>query len=239
MSERPSIIARLLDGVKQLSSGSRGLGWVWWSVLNIALPSSIVFGLGAGSYLLFTRVLLDNPPATSNDSYKDVLQTVLAIAAIAVAAFGLGAYRLLSQQIEEKVARNAERRLIIANAIHKIDLGLLFWHFSKRSTDNADRLAYLEEAIAITRDAYDNEVAGVSDEDREMGKLVIQIRNNWAYYIYERDIATSPQGVGQEERKRALAFADYLDARKAAYSDMTGDLLDTVDKVRGRFGSSS
>lgn len=170
-------------------------------------------------------------------TFKDVLQMVLAVAGLAIAVFGAGAYRLLSQQIEEKVASSSEKRLRIANAIHKIDFGLVYWDFFRRSAYLAkpDRLAYLDRAVEWTRQAYEGEVAGLGDQEREVERLMLQIRNNWAYYIYEKDLWGGPGGVSEGEKRTALSFVGYVEERRVRHPDLAFDLLDTIDRVRARF----
>lgn len=216
---------------------SRSLGWTWWLLIGVALPSAFLAALGVAVYLLFTRVLSDVPPGMSDGDFKDALQIVLALAAIAIGGLGLGVYKLLSQQVEANVARNAEKRLRIANAIHKIDLGLVYYQFFLRSHQltTGDRMAYLDEAIKVTQEAYVNEIAALNENEREVERLLLQIRNNWAYYIYERDKVTSPSQANQTDKKMALSFVTYIDERKMAHPDIAPDLIDTVERVRERF----
>ena len=212
--------------------------FMWRTVKGVVVPSFSVFLLGLASYWLFTRVLSDVPPGSSSTSdFKDALQTILALAAIAMGAFGLGVYKLLSQQVEERVARSTERRLRIANAIHKIDLGLVYWNFYLRSTALAkpDRVSYLDEAIKVTKEVYGMELAGMSLEDREVETLLLQMRNNWVYYIYEKDVASCPEGVEESEKQMALLFADFIDERKVNYTNFLDDFNETISKVRSRF----
>ena len=113
---------------------SRRSDWVWRLLLDVALPAALSYGLGMGCYLLFTQVLSQSAPSGTTDQFKDVFQTVLAISAIAITAFGVGVYRLLSQEIEEKVARNTERNVWRANTRQKIDTGLLYWDLYQLSS---------------------------------------------------------------------------------------------------------
>ena len=215
---------------------------------DLLIPAAIVFAIVAiGVFYVYRTpgsiAAVEALPAselkvaTSQEIYKDVLQTVLVVAGLVIAVAGVGIYRFLSQQVEARVARGTGQELRIAEAIHKIDLGLVYWNFYQRSTYLAkpDRLSYLDEAISVTQVAYEHEIAGLNEKDREVGRLMLQLRNNWAYYIYEKDVAVGPGGVGEDERKRALSFVDYVAKHLERYPDMASEMNDTVDKVRSRF----
>ena len=214
---------------------SRRSDWVWRLLLDVALPAALLYGLGMGCYLLFTQVLSQSAPSGTTDQFKDVFQTVLAISAIAITAFGAGVYRLLSLAIEGKVTRSTDQRLRIANIMHKVDSGLLYWRLFTHSADRptSERLEYLDEAIDETRLAYEQEATRLDENDPEVERRVLNIRNNWAWYLYEKDVKLG--GITPSERETALLCLDYIEKRKAKYSDYITECLDTINEAGGHF----
>ena len=65
-------------------------------------------------YLLYGLVKGEVPAGQGEVPFKDVLLTVLAIAGIGIAAFGVGAYALLSKKIEANVQSKTDRGLWLA-----------------------------------------------------------------------------------------------------------------------------
>lgn len=220
---------------------------LWFLSKGIAIPAGIVFFIGMGSYWLFTQVLSDTPILPpENDVFKDVLQTVIAIAAIAIGATGLGVYKLLAQQIEEKVNRSVGKELKLAIVAHKIDLGKVYWHFFLRSTSESERDFYIGEAISETKKASSQGLEELDENDPDVEPYVIQFRNNLAYFIYEKyriyEIYSlpAPQYTATErhsERQLALMSIEYLDNRKGKYPDLNPihEMDDTISKVRNLF----
>ena len=180
MTVRSRGVGALKWAVHALTRIPVGRTWTWYLLSGVAVPSALLFAVTAGCYLLFTRVLLGDQPESTDGAFKDVLQTVLAIAAIVVGAFGLGVYRLFPQQVEKKVARNTEKRLRIANATNMINQGFVYWHLFLRfaGLERDERLAYIDGAIEVTRKAYEQEIADLGDSEREVRRLLLQIRNN-------------------------------------------------------------
>ena len=216
---------------------------VWRTLIGITILSALVFALGIGCYWLFTIVVIDIPPAQGQvlfkDLFKDVLQTVLAIAAIGIAAFGaafgFGIYKLLSRQIEEKVVQTNEKNLNITFARLKIDTGLLYWNLYRLSQgqQKLGRLGFLEKAIEETKEAYERAITTLDDRELRVERIMMSVKNNWAFYIYEQDSNFGP--VASADKEIALECLRYINARKTKFSDITVQTLDTIEKVAGQF----
>lgn len=212
---------------------------VWRIIIGITILSALVFALGIGCYWLFTLVVIDIPPAQGQipfkDVFKDVLQLVLAIAAIAIAAFGFGIYKLISRQIEGKVAETNEKNLNIAFARLKIDNGLLYWNLYQLSSGrpNPVRLEYLGKAIGETKEAYERAITTLDDRELRVERIMMSVKNNWAFYIYVQDSNFGP--VASADKEIALECLRYIKARKTEFSDITVETLDTIKKVADRF----
>ena len=98
-------------------------------LVYVGLPLALIFAVVMGGYLLLTRAQSAQPlfvignyerapvtvetataAATGQDAYKDVLQTVLAVAALSKTIFGFGAYTIVRVGIEGRVERLANAR---------------------------------------------------------------------------------------------------------------------------------
>jgi len=206
------------------------------AVLGIVLPLALAFTLGVACFVLFTRVLVDIPTAQGPIPFKDVLLTVLAIAAIAISIFGAGVYRLLSQRIETNVSQVADKNLNVTFARLKIDNGFLYWTLYGLSyhVPLADRRHYLDRAIEETKEAYERVITTLDDKELRVEKAMISIRNNWAYFIYEKDSTFG--SVSAAEKETARDCVAYITPRKTKYPDLpTAEILDTIQKVTSRF----
>lgn len=107
---------------------------------------------------------------TDPQTFKDVLQTVLAFAGLFITVFGYGAYRVLSAQIEGRIRRNTERQLNIASAVSKTDQGYSYWRQYVQSKDKE----VLNWAIETTTAAYVRHAAQLTERE----SIVCVIRNN-------------------------------------------------------------
>ena len=177
----------------------------------------------------------------SQQVFKDVLQTVLAVAALSIAAFGYGTYRILSSQIEERVRKGIEGRYQTPLAHHRAELGYMNWMLYENSKqdskiDKEIAKGYLDEAIRHTRIAFDEHALDLDEKDRTIERLVCDIRNNWAYYASEKHIEFG--GISDHEQAQFLSFANWLEARSDNHSDNASDYRDTIDTVRERFKRS-
>ena len=105
---------------------------------DVVIPLCVGFALVAvGMYFvlqsapLVQGVMIMTPSGqqvevvTDHQIFRDVLQSVLAIAAIGLAAFGYGAYRLLSSLIEDKVTKRIEARYQMSQAHQRTELGYI------------------------------------------------------------------------------------------------------------------
>ena len=173
----------------------------------------------------------------SQQVFKDVLQTVLAIAALSIAAFGYGTYKILSSQIEERVIVNTETRYQTSLAHHRTALGYMNWMLYENSKQDS-KIAedYLDEAIRHTRIAFDEHALNLDEKERKIERLVCDIRNNWAYYASEKHIEFG--GIPDHEQAQSMSFVDWLEARIDNHPDNASDYRDTIDTVRERFKTS-
>jgi len=218
------------------SAGVRAdLAW-WWRQLFIGVVFlAVAFGLAMGSFLLYTKVLADAPTATGGVPFKDVLLTVLGIAAIFIGAFGLGAYRLLSYRIERSIVRRTDRSLWLADTRFSVNAGMLYYGIYRISEDSPQevRRYYLGQAIEDTKRAYQVLQTRLDLTEWEVERLLTIINNNWAYFVLEMESAFRP--VSPSEAETARACLDYLEERKTKFIDLTEEIVDTIKKVASRF----
>ena len=229
--------------------------WVARRVLyDLVIPLAIGFVLvSAGTYFVLQSVPLVQGAimmtpfgqqvevVTDHQIFKDVLLSVLAIATIGLAAFGYGAYKILSSQIEESVRKRIEARYQMSQAHGRTSLGLMNWMLYKNSGQNPDKAndkaeAYLEEAIRYTRIAYTLHAIELDKNDHRVERLICDIRNNWAYYASEKHCKFG--GISASEQGQFLRFADWIEERINDHPENATDYQDTIDVVRRRFKNS-
>ena len=172
--------------------------------------------------------------ASSGGDFKDVLLTILAIAAIAITAFGFGAYRLLSQQLHDEIERSVESKFLRGLSYNRVSLGFVYWRlYENFRPDRTAAESYLDKAIEQTRSAYVRYAALLDTSDRAVDRLISDIRNNWAAYIVEKDSRFGP--VEASDRAAALACAEHLTVRIANFPAEAVGWQDTIEAVRNRF----
>ena len=188
-----------------------------------------------GCYALYGLTLSEIPSDQREAPFKDVLLTVLAIAAIGIAAFGVGAYKLLSASIESKVKAETDKSLWLAVVVQTVDSGFLYWSLYEMSAGKPlpVRRHFLAWAIYETRRAHDYIRAHLSVKDHLVLKQFIMVRNNWAYFIYEKDRELDK--ASPDERAIVLACLKDLEQYKTDFPDMTPNIIDTIEKVAGHF----
>ena len=145
--------------------------------------------------------------------FEDVLLTVLAIAGIGIAAFGVGVYSLLSNKIETNVQSRTDRTIWLAWVKEAIDIGWLHWqlYILSKGKPLPVRRSFLVYAINETKEAVIRVHSQLNENERDVEKLLLLARNNWAYYIYELD--SSVEKVDQSNRLIALECIEYLKKR--------------------------
>ncbi len=174
---------------------------------------------------------------TYQQEFKDVLQTVLAIAALAIAAFGYGTYKILSSQIEERVRRNMDSQYRLTMAYHRTSFAFVFWRlYEDAEKQSTTAKVYLDVAIDHTRRAFYDHVVDLNHDDPKVEQLICEIRNNLAYYISEKQRWFGP--IAPEERAECLGFVDWLEGRVNGYPQRAHDYRDTIDTVRRRFSTT-
>ena len=211
--------------------------WTWFmrQVVIVLVISAFVYGLVMGCFLLYELVLSEAPSHTGKVPFKDVLITVLAIAGVFVSAFGVGAYALLSQRIQKDIEKRTERSRKVSEVELSINSGLIYFDIYQisESVETSLRRSNLNSAIAYTKQAYNDIVANLDEKEREIERLMIIIKNNWSYYIYESDKTIEP--VTEAEKRLALSFAEDISARSTKFTELTSELLETTKAVTGRF----
>ena len=176
--------------------------------------------------------------AVGQQLFKDVLQTVLAVAALAIAAFGYGTYKILSSQIEEKVWKDTERRYQLTTAYHRVSLAYVYWLLYQTTDERTESARiYLNAAINHTRRTYNDHVSGSNRHDAEFETLACQIVNNLAYYVSEEHHKFG--SVELRKRAECLSFVAWLEERINNHPAYAHDYLDTVETVRRRFSTTS
>ena len=217
---------------------------------DVIIPLSVVFVLVAigiffmlQSTPLVQGVLINTPTgqqvevATNHQIFKDVLQTVLAVAALGIAVFGYGVYRILSWRTEEKVRVRIESRYQMSQAHERTSLGLMNWMLYRNSSLNPEvSEAYLDEAIRFTRIAFTVHATELDERDRRVERLICDIRNNWAYYASEKHIVFRP--VSSSDQAQFLSFVDWIEERLNKHPENAKEYQDTIDTVRNRFKNS-
>ena len=174
--------------------------------------------------------------AADRQVFKDVLQTVLAIAALAIAAFGYGTYKILSSQIEDKVIANTESRYQKSLAYQRVSLAYAYWLLYENSDHQETAEVYLNKAIEHTRRAYDEQVVRLNANTPEVERLICQIRNNLAYYVSEKHMKFGP--VDSATQAESLSFVKWLESRVEDYPSDTAIYLHTIETVRERYSAS-
>ena len=173
----------------------------------------------------------------SQQVFKDVLQTVLAVAALSIAAFGYGTYRILSSQIEGRVRKGIEARYQKSLAYHRAALGYMNWILYKNAEQRSDIAEiYLDEAIRHTRVAYDENAVNLDAIETEYEHLICQVRNNLAFFISEKHKEFGP--LDATAKAECLSFVNWLEARIDNHPADAHEYRDTIDTVRQRFATS-
>ncbi|MCY3542872.1 MAG: hypothetical protein OXH22_02345 [Chloroflexi bacterium] len=175
--------------------------------------------------------------------FKDVLQTVLAVAALSIAAFGYGTYKILSSQIEAKVRERIETRYEMSLAHQRTSLGFMNWMLYENSPKGSDMAkGYLDEAIRHTRIAFEEHAVELDEKEHRAERLICDIRNNWAYYVSEKHYMSERYdvfiSVSPREQEQFLSFVEWIEERIKNHPDNASDYRDTIDAVRKRLKNS-
>ena len=189
-------------------------------LLGIVLPISIIFlAIGAGFYL-FSKSEAITETVNTYPVLRDVLQIVLAVAAVAIAALGYLIYRIVVQSLQIRAEKEigSERRRITAKLYTY--LGLLRWTDFERITPSDPR--YREDAIEVTERAH--EYASALDErDPRNERTIATVRNNLAWYLADRG---RPQ-----DRDKARGYAQYIHLRSQNFPEEREEWERTYEKV--------
>ena len=192
-----------------------------------------------GCYWLYGLVMDGAPQDTREVPFKDVLQTVLALAAIGITAFGVGVYKLLSIAIETKIRRMTDRNLWLARVQQAVNTGWLYWHLSQitKGRPLPERRFYLGQSIVETDNAINWIHSHLDESERDVEKMLLVALNNWAFYIYELDFLGERQDLAM--KSVALDYLAFLERRKSRFPEIANDLTDTIRKVAARFQATT
>ncbi len=213
--------------------------WAWRFLSSTVLPLAVVFGVAMGCYWLYGLVMTGVPPDSREVPYKDVLQTVLTLAAVGIAVFGVGAYVVLSNNIEAKVRSRTDRSLWLARGQEVVNTGWLYWQLYRLSDGKPlpTRRSLLDQAISETRQALIWVHSHLDENELETELLSVKARNNLAYYIYELD--SSIGKVDRASKLTALECIDYVGQRLFRFPELTEEVNHTIEKVAAHFGTTT
>lgn len=217
-----------------------GLSWAWRLLFGIVFPLALAAVAIAGCYALYGWVVSEIPTGQREVPFKDVLTTVLAIAALGITAFGAGAYLLLSAKIEANVRTNTDKNLWLSRSQESVDIGFVYWNFYQMcaGAPMPTRSHYLQLAILDTKQAYRWLQDHMDVKERQAERMLTIAQNNWAFYIYEQDLYEQDLAltkVGQADKETALKCVEYLEQRTTKFPELTEELVDTIQEVAGRF----
>ena len=203
------------------------------------LPSAIAFAIAMGCFGLYSLVMDEVPSDEREVPFKDVLLTVLAIAAIGIAAFGAGTYKLLSIAIESNVRVRTDRNLWLSRVQQAVNTGWLYWHLSQMAKGRPlpERRFYLRQSIIETDNAITWIHSHLDESERDVEKMLLVALNNWAFYIYELDLLGERQDYAM--KSIALDYIASLEQKMSQFPEIANDLTDTIRKVAARFRTAT
>lgn len=184
----------------------------------------VVLASGALGYYLAASV---PAPATEN-LFAELLTITLTLMGLAIAAFGLGAYRILQDALRKDVLELARKQSSRHAAATLATAGYAFWsiYVASKKTE----VSALVSARYLTKQALDI-AAKMDDTEREDGelkneKLICYIRNNLGYYLAElKDREGKELEAGDDGE--AKICVKYLQERAHRYPVELGDWQDT------------
>lgn len=209
-----------------------GLAW-WWKQLFIGSAFlAVVVGLVTGSFWLFTEVMADGPYTKGEIPFKDVLLVILSIAAVFISALGTLAFQVLSRSIEGKIFRRSERNRRLAETLGWINTGYQYYELYRisESISRGKGRDYLDRAISETREAYRVVVEELDEKEWQVERLLLNIRNNWAYFISERENVYEVKS--KADAQILTVCLEYIESRSAKFPEFTEEVMDTIDTVR-------
>lgn len=208
-------------------------------MIRNVLPLAIAFAIAMGCFWLYSLVMGEAPSDGGEIPFKDVLLTVLAIAAIGIAVFGAGAYKLLSIAIESNVRERTDRNLWLGRVQQSVNTGWLYWHLSQiaKGRPLPERRFYLRQSIIETDIAITWIHSRLDESERDVEKMLLVALNNWAFYIYELDLLGERQDYAM--KSIALDYIAFLEQRMSKFPEIANDLTDTIKKVAARFRTTT
>lgn len=189
-------------------------------LLGIVLPISIIFLLIGAGFYLFSSSKATTETVNAYPLFRDILQIVLAIAAVAIAALGYLIYRIVAQRLqiraEEEIGN--ERRRIAAKLCS--DIGLLRWRDFERITPPNPQ--YRQDAIDMTEKAH-RYASELDERDPRNERIIAAVRNNLAWYFANRGRS--------QDRGKARGYAQYIHARSQNFPEEKEEWEDTYREV--------
>lgn len=208
-------------------------------MIRNVLPLAIAFAIAMGCFWLYSLVMGEVPQDTGEVPFKDVLLTVLAIAAIGITVFGAGTYKLLSIAIESNVHARADRNLWLGRVQQSVNTGWLYWHLSQitKGRPLPERRFYLRQSIIETDNAITWIHSHLDESERDVEKMLLVALNNWAFYIYELDLLGERQDCAM--KSIALDYIASLEQKMSQFPEIANELTDTIKKVATRFRATT
>ena len=176
---------------------------------------------------------------TEYNLLRDVIIIILAIGAILTTLLGL-ILKIYDEKIKESTANNLKSMIKeeeskikdnynnIRAMIHANVYAMDFWRDYKAT----GKIEYLDRAIERTRVAYDKYASKLDKKETENGELIYWIKNNWAYYLAEKQKCKVSQ-KGDEDL--ALNYAKEAYEKIGEFPEHAEAWSDTYKFVRKQF----
>ena len=156
------------------------------------------------------------------------ISSLLTIILALVAIFAGGTYFILSSILQAESAKEVRKETIKAQARLLTYSGFIYWNDYEinKKTQNI----YRDMAIELTEYAYADYASKLEKlADKELQKLICDIKNNLAYYYAERQ--------NPNDRDRALEYAEYIHGKIKEFPTLKTEWEDTLVFVRQRYSA--
>lgn len=188
-------------------------------VPSVLVAIAIVFGIAQP---IVWRILFQSDPPDDVVTVSVTLTLLLALLSIGISAFGLGAYRIMRDQIQSESVEMAKavveeaRVQACRNSASLVNrIASLRWSDYQMSKQMPNFKAwsdsFLNDAIELADHAYILCIEGLDVSTRENELLICEIASKLVWYLAERGKS--------EDRNVALGIAVYLDEKIIRYGD--------------------
>jgi hypothetical protein len=221
-------------GNRDYNNGQKDVSDISDVILTLVLIIATVIGSYWAIMFISTKFPISSLPGNTSDYnlFKDILQTVLTVASIVIAAVAVGIYKILSRQLEIEVTKRVEARYHEGISQLRRGIAFSFWH-SFKNYHQIGQPTIADEYIALAIAGLHYAAEGIQEDDPNTEPLLCDIRNDWAWYIYEKD-ARAPVSTG--DKALALYFVDWLEKRLGKVPPINvARFQDTINTVRKHF----